>query len=211
MLAADTGLTGSLIDLHAHTRHQSMDSGLAPEGLAERVKSLGLSAVCITEHNNIWSPADAGALAERFEIPVLRGMEVSTDAGHVLVFGVEGYRLEMWRVERLHAIVAAEGGAMVLAHPTRGAGFGRPWAEARHLFAALECFNGDDHNGSTAYIVNLARSLGLPGTGGSDAHSVPAVGRRATRFDRAITTERDLVSALLEGRYEPVDLSHLCP
>jgi predicted metal-dependent phosphoesterase TrpH len=202
-----TQTPGALIDLHAHTRHKSMDSGLAPEKLAERAKALGLSAVCITEHNNIWTAAEAAALAEAFEIPVLRGMEVSTDAGHVLVFGVEGYSLDMWRIERLHAIVQSEGGAMVLAHPSRSPGFGRPWSEAPDLFVGLEVFNGDDHHRGTEYLVDLARSLGLPGTGGSDAHSVQAVGRRATRFERTIMTDRDLVAALRSGCYCPVDLT----
>jgi predicted metal-dependent phosphoesterase TrpH len=199
---------GALIDLHAHTRHKSLDSGLAPEALAERVKALGLSAVCITEHNNLWTDAEARELAERFEITVLRGMEISTDAGHVLAFGLDGYRLEMWRVERLHAIAESEGAALVLAHPTRAPGFGRPWDEARRMFAALECFNGDDHHRGSEYVLDLARTLGLPGTGGSDAHSLPAVGRRVTRFDRPIHTERDLIDALRDGACRPVDLSH---
>jgi predicted metal-dependent phosphoesterase TrpH len=195
-----------LIDLHAHTRHKSMDSGLAPALLAERVTALRLSAICITEHNNIWTRAEATVLAEQWELPVLRGMEISTDAGHVLVFGVEGYTLEMWRIEQLRRIVETEGGVMVLAHPNRNAGFGRPWSDAPDLFEAFEGANGDDHNRSSAYVLDLARSLGLPTTGGSDAHSGPAVGRCATLFDQAIETEAQLIDALRGGLYRPVDL-----
>lgn len=203
---------GALIDLHAHTRHRSMDSGLAPAALAERTIVLGLSAICITEHNNIWTEAEATALAEQYGLPVLRGMEISTDAGHVLVFGVEGYRLDMWQVKRLRAITEAEGGVMVLAHPTRGAGFGRPWADARNLFEALEGLNGDDYNGSAAYVLDLARSVGLPATGGSDAHSAPAVGRCATLFDGPIRTGRDLIDAIRRGGIRPVDMTAAgCP
>ncbi|MGE0545011.1 MAG: CehA/McbA family metallohydrolase [Dehalococcoidia bacterium] len=205
-IAEGAGRAGALIDLHAHTRHKSMDSGLAPDMLAERITALGLSAICITEHNNIWTRAEAAALAERWELPVLRGMEISTDAGHVLVFGVAGYTLEMWNVERLRRIAESEGGVMVLAHPNRNAGFGRPWSDAPDLFEAFEGANGDDHNRSSAYVLDLARSLGLPSTGGSDAHSAPAVGRCATLFDQGITTEAQLIDALRTGACRPVDM-----
>lgn len=198
---------GSLIDLHAHTRHKSLDSGLAPDLLAERVKETGLDAICITEHNNIWSVEEAAELSERHGLAVIRGMEVSTDAGHVLVFGVEGYTLEMTHLEKLRAITEREGGAMVLAHPLRGQGFRRPWDVAPHLFEALECYNGDDHNRSSEYLLAIMTNLGMRGTGGSDAHSAPAVGRRATRFRTPIRDERDIVVALQAGAFEPVDLS----
>lgn len=201
------GRAGALIDLHAHTRHKSMDSGLGPDTLARRIVALGLSAICITEHNNIWTRTEAVELSERFEVPVLRGMEISTDAGHVLVFGVEGYTLEMWRIEQLRRITESEGGVMVLAHPNRNAGFGRPWSDAPDLFEAFEGANGDDHNRSSAYVLDLARSLGLPTTGGSDAHSGPAVGRCATLFDQVIETEAQLIVALRAGAYRPVAMT----
>ncbi|HKZ50213.1 MAG TPA: PHP domain-containing protein, partial [Dehalococcoidia bacterium] len=152
---------GSIIDLHAHTTLRSLDSGLAPEALVRRCKELGLSAVCVTEHNAMWPAAEARRLSERFEIPILRGMEISTDAGHVLVFGVEDYRPEMFRVDLLRAITEAEGGAMVLAHPMRGQGFRRSWEEAKDLFEALECLNGDDSNHYGQQIRTLADMLGL--------------------------------------------------
>jgi predicted metal-dependent phosphoesterase TrpH len=204
-------VTPHLIDLHAHTTLYSYDSGLTAERLIRRSLELGLSAVCTTEHNGIWTRAQATEARERFGITVLRGMEISTDAGHVLVFGVEGYRLEMMKLEQLRAIVEREGGAMVLAHPTRNEGFRRPWSEARHLFEALEGMNGDDHNYSSEYLLDLARGLGLPATGGSDAHSLPAVGRCATVFAEAIRDEQHLVRVLRSGAFFPVDLSQLTP
>ena len=199
---------GSIIDLHTHTTLRSMDSGLAPDSLVRRCKELGLSAVCITEHNAIWSVAEARELGERFGIPVFRGMEITTDAGHVLVFGVGSYRPEMFRIERLRAIAKSEGGAMVLAHPMRDLGFRRPWSEAKGLFEALEGLNGEDHYlGSEHSIRSIAETLGMAVTGGSDAHSEAAVGRRATVFGGHIADERQLIDALLTGRFEAVDLS----
>jgi predicted metal-dependent phosphoesterase TrpH len=189
-----------------------MDSGLSPDSLVRRCRELGLSAVCITEHNAIWSVAETRELSERFGIPIISGMEVSTDAGHVLAFGVEGYRPEMFRIERLRAIVESEGGVMVLAHPMRDQGFPRPWSEAKDLFVALEGMNGDDGDlHSEEYMRSIAKTLGMPMTGGSDAHTEPAVGRRATVFKEQIADERQLVDALLAGQFDAVDLSRRGP
>lgn len=200
-----------IIDLHVHTTLHSFDSGLSARRMIDRCLALGFSTICTTEHNSIWTPGQAAEAYERFGVTVLRGMEINTDVGHVLVFGVEGYRLEMMQVDRLRAIVEREGGVMILAHPTRNAGFGRPWSEAVHLFEALEGMNGDDHNLSSEYVIDIARSLGLAATGGSDAHSVPAVGRCATVFAEPIRDEQQLIVALRSGSCFPVDLTEVAP
>lgn len=202
---AREGERGSIIDLHVHTRRHSLDSGLDPESLARRCLDLGLAAVCITEHNHLWSRREARELSERFRIPILRGMEVATEVGHVLVFGVEGYQPEMYSIERLRAITEAEGGAMVLAHPWRDPGFRRPWSEARDLFEAVEGLNGEESPNVSAYVRSMAQSVGLPVTGGSDAHTASAVGRVATLFPTGVREERQLVQGLQTG-----DVRALC-
>ena len=200
-----------IIDLHVHTTLHSFDSGLSPRRMIDRCLALGFSTICTTEHNSIWTRQQATEAYERFGITVLRGMEINTDVGHVLVFGVEGYRLEMMYVERLRAIVEREGGVMVLAHPTRNAGFRRPWSEAPQLFEAVEGMNGDDHTFASEYVIDIARSLGLSATGGSDAHSVPAVGRCVTVFSEPIRDEQRLIGALRSGSFYPVDLTEVAP
>lgn len=198
--------SGWIIDLHVHTAPLSTDSALTSDSLMRRSAELGMSAVCVTEHNRMWRAAEALELSERYELPVLRGMEVSTGAGHVLVFGLAEFRPEMFDVERLRAAIQSEGGAAVLAHPVREPRFRRPWAEVRGLFHALEALNGDDDGAAPDLVFNIARSLGMPTTGGSDAHSAAALGRCATRFQDPITDERALVEALQSGRVEAVDL-----
>lgn len=94
---------------------------------------------------------------------------------------------------------------MVLAHPVRSPGFARPWAEAPHLFEALESLNGDDRHVAAGIVAAIAQSLGMQMTGGSDAHSVQAVARCFTRFEAHITDEQELVQALRTGQYHPVE------
>ena len=145
-----------LIDLHVHTTLFSFDSGLEPEIAVERAKAAGLDAVCFTEHNAVWPHALARDLSERMEFPVFRGMEVSTDAGHVLVIGLNRYTLELVRVEQLRHIVESEGGVMVLAHPTRDPAYSRPWREAPALFEGLEAFNADESPHAMRLIQRMA-------------------------------------------------------
>src|SRR5581483_1788902 len=98
---------------------------------------------------------------------------------------------------------------MVLAHPLRGAAFTRPWADARTLFDALEALNGDESTQAGTHVLELARRCGLPATGGSDAHSALAIGRRATLFGSPIGDEQDLIRALRAGACAPVELGAL--
>ena len=50
---------------------------------------------------------------------------------------------------------------------------------------------------------SFTTSLGLPATGGSDAHEVYEVGQYITRFSNPIKDEKDLINALRSGNYSP--------
>src|SRR5260370_32515180 len=79
------------IDIHLHTTRGSSDSNLAPGALAERARAIGIGAVCITEHDNMWDLKETPDLAARNGVVFLRGMEVTTDMGHIGVFGLDRY------------------------------------------------------------------------------------------------------------------------
>ena len=73
-------------------------------------------------------------------------------------------------------------------------------------FDALEVVNGDHSDSDDGYYVRLAEQLNVGAIGGSDAHSLQAVGRVATVFDHAINDLSTLVSELLKHHGRPVDL-----
>ncbi len=195
---------GSRIDLHVHTATFSLDSGLSPEFAVARARSQGLSALCFTEHNAAWPEADLRALSERLEFPLFSGMEVSTDVGHVLVFGLDHYRPEMALVKQLRRFVRADGGAMALAHPNRSPAYSGSWADAPALFDAIEAVNGDESLASHRLGQGLADGLGIPAIGGSDAHTAAAIGRAFTSFSVNIANERQLIQALLAGEVSAI-------
>ncbi len=194
---------GARIDLHVHTLAMSRDSGLHPDVLAARVVEEGLDAICITEHNAIWLPSEARVLAEQAGLPVLRAIEVGTDVGHVLAYGFEAFHHEWWEVERLRRAADDEGAVLVLAHPLRSPGFGRPWDDLPALFEGIEVVNADESELSARQVGELARKYGLAATGGSDAHAATAVGRAGTLFDGPIGSDQDLVAAIRSGSCSP--------
>ena len=209
-----------LIDLHTHTRPISWDSSVTPDELIERSKAAGIDGVCLTEHDYFWDPEDLRALARRHDFLVLPAIEINTEDGHILVYGIDRYVYGMHRSQELAAHVERAGGVMVAAHPYRRY---MPWyyleeddmnaALQRALrnpafkrCVALETAHGRASPEQNDFSRRLCELLGMPGTGGSDAHQQSHVGRCATRFERRISDLAGLVQELKAGRFQAVSL-----
>lgn len=197
---------GSVFEMHAHTSDRSLDSGVRADILVGQAAARGLDGVCLTEHNALWHPDDLQEFQDRHEVVVLPAMELGTDAGHILVFGLDRYRPQLLQLETLRPIVKAEGAAMVLAHPMRAFDGPRPgWTDFPLWFEGVEVINGDHSDSENGYMDREARSLGLAAVGGSDAHSRQAVGRAGTAFSNKVRTLEELVKALRGGQTKAVD------
>jgi len=208
---------GTLIDLHVHTYPASPCSSAPVDQLIEEAKKIGLDAVCLTDHNHVWSKDDVEELRQKHGFLVLRGNEITTNQGDMLVFGMEKDIKGIITLEDLRAEVLAEDGFIIVAHPFRGflivgvdeMGLTPEKAMERPLLKfvdAVEVMNGKVTKKENEFASKVASGLGLPATGGSDAHEVVEVGRYATHFDDIIKNEQDLVDALKKVRYSPVDI-----
>ena len=80
-----------LIDLHNHTSRYSDDSLLPPEHLIDEAKKAGLDGIAITEHDFFWDHDELVNLGKRMEFLVIPAVEINTDEGHLLVFGLDHY------------------------------------------------------------------------------------------------------------------------
>jgi predicted metal-dependent phosphoesterase TrpH len=189
-----------LIDLHCHTRVYSACSALTPEALVRAAQAKGLHGVCITEHDAVWPLDDVERLTREMNFLVLRGMEVTTEVGHVLVFGLDEHHPSMATVDVLRARVREEGGLMYLAHPGRRYGT-LPPRDLAAYFDSVEAWNGTEGTLENEHASQLARGMRLHGIGGSDAHSVREVGVCATEFTSAIDGERSFLQALRANDY----------
>ena len=206
-----------LIDLHTHTQPLSHDSDLTPDALIEAAKKAGLDGVCLTEHDFFWEREKVEELGRRHEFLVIPGIEVNTESGHVVVFGLEEFVYGMHRMRELVGMVEAACGAMIAAHPYRRQ---LPfeltqegdWSEAlerasenqayRHV-QAIETLNGRGTERQNAFSAAVCERHGLARAAGSDAHSAVDVGTCATEFETRISGLSDLIAALKSGRFEP--------
>lgn len=67
-----------MIDLHVHTKYSLLDSIIEPENLIAKTKELNKSAICITEHGNLYSSIETYKLCQKYGIKYLHGCEVYT-------------------------------------------------------------------------------------------------------------------------------------
>lgn len=189
-----------LIDLHCHTRVYSNCAALTPEALVRAAMARGLDGVCITEHDALWPLEEIERVSREMSFVVLRGMEVTTEVGHVLVFGMEAHHPGMAVLDELRRQVLRAGALMYLAHPSRKYGTMLPENLASY-FDSVEAMNGTEGMLQNDHAGQLAHGMRLPGIGGSDCHSVREVGVCATEFEDAIEGEVAFLTALRAGRY----------
>jgi predicted metal-dependent phosphoesterase TrpH len=207
------------VDLHLHTNRGSSDSNLAPKDLVERAGAIGIGAVCITEHDNMWDVREMTELAAGSGVIFLRGMEVTTDMGHVGTFGLERYVGGIYKLPELRRIADGEGGILVANHPFRYKldprfSFINPDSEPIdptfpdraaklkifELVDAVEVLNGACGEDENVFALKVARQLGLAEVAGSDSHSAGSIGCVTTLLDAPVKTERELIDAIRARR-----------
>ena len=206
------------IDLHTHSV-SSDDSRAAVEQYVKwvgvlRKKGYTIDGFVLTEHRKFDFDKDYSSLAEQNGVLIMKGSELDTNMGHFLVYGVtealtDALDFSDVTMDAMELVRAAEEfGAIALpAHPGRfgiglcefvdnGADFG--------LIKAAEGLNGSNRPGEQERAEELIERLGVPATGGSDAHLVSAIGKCMTNFEGRISDESDLVRELLSGSFGPV-------
>jgi hypothetical protein len=213
-------MPGTIIDMHVHTTAGASDSGLSPEDLAEEAKARGLTGVNITEHDRLWDPYKLNEYRERHApLFVNNGMEVSTDLGHMIVVGLTQYVAGIRRAEELRRVLDDMGGFMSVAHPFRHwfdpVYFRKQGKEpftmtpeqaaerlpAFQLVDAVEALNGANTPRENLFALQVAKVLGKPVTGGSDAHSRAGIGFYCTVLERAVATPEEFLAELRAGRF----------
>jgi len=200
------------IDLHIHTRPRSSCSAIDPSALLEEARRAGLDGVCLTEHQNRWSPEEIQELMEDHGIRVFQGNEITTNQGDILVFGYEKDVKGVVPIQDLRKEVEAVGGLMIAAHPFRGFllfGISQLQLDVeqackRAVFQhvdGLEIHNCKVTDPENDMARRVAERLGLRGVAGSDAHRLDEVGKCVTLFEREIRTERELIEEIRAGRF----------
>jgi len=212
---------GTIIDMHLHTTRGASDSMLDPEDLITEALRIGLTGVNITEHDRMWESWDLAPFRKSHEnMFISNGMEVSTDMGHILAIGLKGYSAGIRRLEKLREVADEQGAFLVVAHPFRHffdpVHFKRegkepfnltPEQAARlpvfQLIDGIEVLNGCNTPRENYFALQVAKTLGKPGTGGSDAHSTQGIGYFTAVFEEVLESQEHMVEQMHRGRFHP--------
>lgn len=214
----------SIIEMHVHTNPDSSDSMLSKEDLVTVGIDTGLSGANLAEHDKVLERHQQESIRNTYPNFFFNfGMEVSTDLGHMIAIGLKEYLPGIRRAEKLREELDKVGGFLIVAHPFRrlfdpvtamrtGETFDltpEQAAETMPVFKivhTLEIANGANTPKENAYAAEVARLLGVRGTGGSDAHSTSGLGYFATGFDTIVDSQDGLLEELHAGRFEALQL-----
>jgi predicted metal-dependent phosphoesterase TrpH len=194
-----------LIDLHCHTAPLSSCSALDVGQLVQLARARGLDGICLTEHDRAWPEDELGELRRTLNFPIFSGVELTTDLGHVLAFGLKSQASFSAIAAEVFEAAERDCALLFLAHPARD-GLLRVDAETVRIFSSVEAINGSDSRLQNMAATGLASGFRLPGIAGSDAHTGDEVGRAATRFERKLESNADLLRELGFGRYTAVPI-----
>lgn len=188
------------LDLHIHTSF-SHDAVIKIEELAPYAKLSGLDGFAVTDHDTL-----EGALRAQKDCPdfiVVPGMEIETRNGHLLAMDPQRtVQRGLSFHDTVRDIHKAKGFA-ILAHPYS-------LVKSGHDFGilsgggldAVEAANASSfpYGWCQARSRSLALRLGLPVTGGSDAHVPQVIGRAYTVVESETRDLEGVLDAIRSGR-----------
>ena len=204
-----------ILDLHTHSI-KSDDGRAKVQNYCQwiRTRDIPIDGFVLTEHRQFDFDSDYSELAKKHDLVILKGAEVETEYGHVLVFGVTEalYRcFDFTRIgQRLEEVIEHCNAHHAIAAPCHP---GRPRVGmSAHLeehgvpkgVRIVEIHNGGSRGDEEEVAAAMAEELGYLGIGGSDSHIVSHVGRCATEFPNAVASEAELVEALQGEQFRAI-------
>ena len=202
-----------LADLHMHTT--ASDGIGTPHDVLNQARRLGdLDVIAITDHDTL-----DGALRARdiwlsgaYAFDLIVGEEISTREGHLLALFIERRVPPGLSIERSIDMVHAQGGLAIVAHPfnrifrhsVQRPVMDRLMRQPRVHPDGVETLNGSFAGiGSSRIAMALTRQrYRWAETGGSDAHTVTAIGCARTLFEG--TSAADVRTSLLAHTTAPL-------
>lgn len=190
-----------VIDLHMHTSH-SWDCATDPAALLHVAREVGLTAVAVTDHNEISGALACAELADEYGIQVIVGEEVKTAQGEVIgLFLTE--RIEpglSWHetIERIRA----QDGLVYVPHPFDRLHTIPDVHLLRDTLDEIDAF--ETYNARLAFeqynrdAERFARKYNLIEGAGSDAHVVQGLGTAAVHMP-AWDDKESFLLALSQG------------
>jgi len=187
-------------DLHVHSNY-SKDSLITPKELVYYSKKRGLSAVAVTDHNQI---EGSWKIAKEVDFLVIPGMEVSSADGHIVALNIKELIPRSLSAKETVDKIHSAGGIAIAVHPYA-------WFKGsltNHVrdakFDAVETLNANafPFGRCKRKAMEVAQKLQLPQVGGTDAHYGPTIGYGYTAIDSEPNVD-SIVKAVANGDCAP--------
>jgi predicted metal-dependent phosphoesterase TrpH len=195
----------SRADIHIHTI--ASDGFATVQQVLDQIARLGtLSVIAITDHDVLDASLWAYSQRTNYPFEIIPGLEVSSADGHVLALWVTQPVAAGMSLKETASAIHEQGGVAVVAHPFEitvctdavKRYLRQPETVREAGIDAVEIHNAGTITPAANLLARrLAAQLGMTVTGGSDGHSLEALGRGWTRFPGS--TAEDLRLALMQG------------
>ena len=160
-------------ELHCHTWHS--DGDRSPADVVRLARARGLDFLAITDHNTIAAQYELARLDDP-GLVLIRGVEVTTFAGHMAAWGVGDWlEFRAARPAELAAVVAAatRAGALTSCNHPKPAGPEWTYRDVAG-YDCIEVWNGpwpvNNQAALDFWLAQLAQGKRIPAVGGSDFH-----------------------------------------
>lgn len=228
---------GYLYETHMHTKQGSACGVSTGAEMARSLYEHGYSGAVVTDHffngncrvdrtlpwdervrQFVLGWEDCRDEGERLGLKIWFGFEYNWRGAEFLIHGLTPAWLyahpdcDRLTPQEFSALVHADGGFVVRAHPFREASY----IPRGYLFPnAVDAVEG--HNGNGAHFTHpwfdekafaYARQFGFPVTAGTDVHSADGVFGMGMAFDRPLTSHADLIEQISQGTGRLVVPSH---
>jgi len=184
-------------DLHVHTTFSS-DSTILPKTLVQQLVTHSfIKVAAVTDHDTTRGCNPTRQLASAYpDILIIPGAEISTPQGDVVLLGAEEMPPQPWTVENVVDFARERDYVSVVAHPYREYGMGD--LARNYKVDAIEVLNGGSSQSANESARELAKLMGLPGVGGSDAHQPAELCTVYTDIEASMDVE-DILRAIRKG------------
>ena len=196
------------VDCHLHTV-ASGDANLTLEELADRAQATGLDVVFVTDHNV--TEAAMAATQRDLGVRIIVGVEIRTPDGDVIGLFLTERIPYVLPLAEVTSRIRAQSALVYAPHPfdlvRSSTGRVLPGLCRRGEVDIIEVFNAKIEDPAlNDRAAELARTGGLPGGAGSDAHDAAGVGAaylEMADFDGPASFLAALADATLVGEFRP--------